>query len=203
MTRGSLRWCGVVVMGFAGAATAWGQVVHTVNQVDMEFIPANITIAQGDSVKWVWSSGIHTVTHGNPCTRDSNFLFDAPLNMNARTFQFQFNTPGIYNYFCTPHCFMGMVGRVFVQSAGGCAGTEAVTKTRCVQKNGVNTLVVKVAGKVGDFFLAELSSGAFQVGTINDRGKGKAKFKGVPSGTGTVNVTFGCGVQAGAEYTCP
>lgn len=191
----------VVAIGLLAATSARAQVVHTVNQTDMDFVPANLTIAPGDSVKWMWSSGIHTVTHGDPCTRDSNFLFDAPLDTGHRTFQFQFNTPGVYNYFCEFHCFMGMVGTITVQ--GACGGNEAVAKTKCTQKNGVNKLVVKLTGAPNDSFTVTLSSGPSKSGTINANGNGKAVFKGAPSGGGTATATFGCGAEASKDYSCP
>ena len=38
------------------------QVTHVVTQVGTSFSPANITIETGDTVRWEWTSGIHTVT---------------------------------------------------------------------------------------------------------------------------------------------
>lgn len=195
-------WCGVVL---AGATTASAQTVHIVNQTGDGFVPADITIQQGDSVRWVWSSGLHTVTHGAPCSTDPNPLFDAPLDTNHRTFEFQFNTPGVVPYICRFHCaFMDMFGSVTVEGGGGgCSGDEAIDKTPCKNRNGENILKVKLTGAPGDTFDVTISNGDSKSGTINSRGKGKAKFRPVPSGGGTATATFGCGAEVSKDYSCP
>jgi plastocyanin len=77
------------------------------------FSPANITIEEGDAVRWT-SSGSHTVTSGeDDSDPDAGLLFDATLN-NGQSFVYTFNTPGVYDYFCEIHVAMGMKGRVTV-----------------------------------------------------------------------------------------
>src|SRR5258708_21134568 len=39
----------------------------------MTFTPATVTINAGDTVMWVWDSGLHTVTSGAPGAVDGNF----------------------------------------------------------------------------------------------------------------------------------
>ena len=97
------------------AATA--QTTHQVDLVGLSFIPANITIQEGDTVVWNWVSGMHNVdsdaglfTSGFPefppfsysLTFDSTFLISAPANGN------------VYGYHCDPHLAFGMVGSVTV-----------------------------------------------------------------------------------------
>ncbi|MCG3130073.1 MAG: hypothetical protein FLDDKLPJ_00821 [Phycisphaerae bacterium] len=87
---------------------------------------------------------------------------------------------------------------------GDCAGSERISATRCRQKNGVNKLVVKLAGGVpGDTFVVRLSGGERQSGTVRDTGKGKAKFRGAPSGAGDATATWGCGATDTKGYDCP
>lgn len=97
-------------------ATAGRATVHTIQAAGTSFSPANITIATGDQVRWVWISGSHTVTSGGDCQSDG--LFDAPLNVTHPEFLFTFNTAGPFPYHCTPHCaFNNMEGVITVQGA--------------------------------------------------------------------------------------
>ena len=63
---------------------------------------------------------------------------------------------------------------------------------------------VKLKGGIAkDTFVVELSSGQKKDGQLNGKGKGRAKFKGLPSGAGTATATFGCGGEAKKGYNCP
>lgn len=96
-----------VLVSGADAAT------HTVNQVGLTFDPADITIDVGDTVEWVHSFGVHTVTNGTgPTDPLVGTLFDAPLS--GGTFSYTFTTAGDVPYFCRPHFSLGMTGIVRV-----------------------------------------------------------------------------------------
>lgn len=111
-------------------ATAFAQTTHVVNQLNLTFRPNDITIEAGDTVRWVYSSGSHTVTNGTG-TGDPNAgtLFDAPLNGSNTSFEYTFNTPGDFDYFCRPHANFGMTGvvRVNAVSAAGDVPAAALT----------------------------------------------------------------------------
>jgi plastocyanin len=81
------------------------------------FVPNSVTDAHvGDTIKWVWISGIHTTTS---VTIPSGALaWDAPLTSSDPTFFYKITVPGTYNYKCTPHELMGMTGS-FVASVSG------------------------------------------------------------------------------------
>lgn len=88
----------------------------------------------------------------------------------------------------------------------GCTGEERVKKASCKDRNGENQLkVILVGGRPGDTFTVMLSSdGASRSGTINNRGKGKAKFNNrPPSDSGAASVEWACGAASQKEYTCP
>jgi glucose/arabinose dehydrogenase/plastocyanin len=106
-------WLGALVL-FSASNVAQAA-THIVNQTGTSFVPATITVAPGDKVRWVWSSGIHTVTSGTPCTADGRF--NAPLDGAHPTFEYVIPTgvPQI-RYFCTPHCIFGMTGTINIQS---------------------------------------------------------------------------------------
>jgi plastocyanin len=117
------------------AAPATGQ-VHEVKMLvtpagEYRFDPANVTIKQGDAVKWVMvSGGPHNVQFDEAATPAAakgqlranmpNMATElgSPMMMNPdETYQVSFaNVPaGTYNYNCTPHLAMGMTGVVTVQ----------------------------------------------------------------------------------------
>jgi plastocyanin len=111
-------------------AAAFAQTTHVVNQLNLTFRPNDITIEAGDTVRWVYSSGSHTVTSGTGTSDPTaGSLFDAPLNGTNTTFEYTFDTPGDYDYFCRPHANFGMTGviRVNAVSAAGDVPTAAVT----------------------------------------------------------------------------
>lgn len=94
------------------ASLASAQTTHVVNQTGFQFVPDTLTIAVGDTVQWVWSGGPHTVTSGAPCTPDG--LFDMPLTAGSPVASFTFTSAGSFEYFCLPHCLIGMDGVVQV-----------------------------------------------------------------------------------------
>jgi plastocyanin len=94
------------------------------------FVPANITINVGDTVRWTWADDHHNVssTTGNNCTASG--LFDSGLLDTGATFTFAFNTVGTVNYMCTPHCDDGMKGVVVVSDFGISCSPNQVTVTQ-------------------------------------------------------------------------
>lgn len=88
--------------------------IHTVNVSGLSFIPANITIQQGDTVRWVKTAGLHNVaeTSAVPVFRSGD-----PTG-SAFTYDFAFNAPlvGTYSYRCDVHFGSGMTGTVTVQA---------------------------------------------------------------------------------------
>lgn len=101
-----------LLFGMAGTAPA---VIHDVVQEGQAFNPEVVNIQPGDTVRWTWTLGIHTVTSGSNCVPSG--LFNAPLDTGHRQFSFTFNSAGSFDYFCTPHCDMGMTGTVEVHSS--------------------------------------------------------------------------------------
>ena len=78
------------------------------------FDPTDLTIAAGDSVRWVWESGTHTVTEGPGCLPEEP-VFNATLDPAHPTFTYGFPDVGTVDYFCVPHCaFQDMRGVIRV-----------------------------------------------------------------------------------------
>ncbi|HUU85283.1 MAG TPA: CHRD domain-containing protein [Phycisphaerae bacterium] len=114
--RGRFVWKSYLVtvlsaLAAAGIATA---ATHEVIVRNFEFDPADITVAPGDTVRWVWESGSHTVTSGTDCTYDELY-FDDPMTSGDPDFEFVIpDDVAEIPYFCRPHCFLGMVGLITV-----------------------------------------------------------------------------------------
>jgi plastocyanin len=87
--------------------------VRTINVANFQFSPTPLNAFVGDTIKWVWVSGNHTTTSTNiPLTASS---WDSPIDASNTTFSYVILSPGTYNYKCTPHESMGMVGAINAQ----------------------------------------------------------------------------------------
>jgi plastocyanin len=108
------------VLALAGAAAA--QTTHVVNLSGTSFSQPNLTIAPGDTVQWVWVSGMHNVESGVGGVPDGNFT-SGPATLPPNTFSVTFDAaflaahpmPGkVYPYYCIVHVDLGMDGTVTV-----------------------------------------------------------------------------------------
>ena len=91
-------------------------VEHVVTQTLFAFDPPNITVAPGDTVRWIRTGGNHTVTSGSACFADGVY-FDSPLNLANP--QVVWTVPqtaaGTTSpYYCTVHCLFDMTGSIAV-----------------------------------------------------------------------------------------
>ena len=96
-----------------------------------KFDPANLTIKQGDGVKWIMvSGGPHNVAFDPakvPDDVESVLSANMPNQMmplsspymtqpnETYIISFAGVKPGTYDYVCTPHVMMGMTGKITVQ----------------------------------------------------------------------------------------
>lgn len=60
---------------------------------------APAVITQGDSIRWVWLQGGHTTTS----VAGSPEQWNQPINSSSTTYTRQFNTVGVFWYYCIPH----------------------------------------------------------------------------------------------------
>jgi len=81
----------------------------------LRFDPAEVTIAAGTTVRWVYQGGGgHTVTPRD-AGQDGVWARQV-MNGGGQVFEHTFNVGGqTYDYFCEPHELQGMTGRVIVQ----------------------------------------------------------------------------------------
>jgi plastocyanin len=85
-----------------------GQVVHVVTVENFQFTPANISVTIGDIVRFTWLNGFHTTTSVTIPAGASPW--DHVISSASTTYDYTVTVPGVYNYKCTPHEAMGMVG---------------------------------------------------------------------------------------------
>jgi plastocyanin len=121
-----MRWSGGMVLAAVGGmalavcpAMAANQSVTTVGA---SFSPKTVTIAQGESVTWTNTGGLHDVTFD-----DGLFQQPAPPSNATWTVSRTFESPGTYLYYCSIHGQkggIGMSGTVVVTPAGA-GGTSS------------------------------------------------------------------------------
>lgn len=91
------------------------------------FSPANVTVNDGDTVKWTWASGQHSTTSGRcqngNCTPDGHW--DSGVKTSG-SFSHLFTTAGTLPYFCQVHQ-SAMVGRVTVNGPAVLTATASAS----------------------------------------------------------------------------
>lgn len=105
-------------------ASATAQTVDiAVGPGGFSFEPSGLTINIGDTVRWTWAAGGHTVTGGSPCTANNSFCSPSNTNCasagsssNGSVYSRVFNQAGTFPYFCRPHCGLGMTDEVTVNA---------------------------------------------------------------------------------------
>ncbi len=91
-------------------------VVHTVSVGGFSFTPSTISdVALGDTVRWVWVSGSHTTT--STTIPGGAIAWDHPMNATSTSFDYIPAVEGVYNYKCSIHVLMGMIGNFTVTPA--------------------------------------------------------------------------------------
>jgi len=95
----------------------WSQSSQLVEVSSNEFTPQDITISAGDTVIWENVQGFHNVD-GRQATYPNNpeSFYSGPSS-SGWTYSYVFTEEGFYDYDCTPHVGLGMVGTVTVEPA--------------------------------------------------------------------------------------
>jgi len=78
---------------------------HTVKLLALKFSPGTIAAKQGDTVRFVWVTGIHNiVASSGPSKLDTG----KPVE-NHKPVRITLKKKGSYRFLCEPHQFAGMV----------------------------------------------------------------------------------------------
>jgi plastocyanin len=86
------------------------------------FDPDRLVIRPGDKVKWVLQSMVHTTTAYHPqffgkplrIPEQAEPWHSGVLTEIGQSYERTFEVEGVYNYYCTPHQSLGMVGIIVV-----------------------------------------------------------------------------------------
>lgn len=107
---------GAAVAGLAG--TVEGQGSPAVSMADNYFDPVGLAVEPGTTVRFEVETGSHSATAYEDRIPEGATPFDSGV-ISAGSFEHTFETPGTYDYYCTPHRSAGMVGRIVVGEPGG------------------------------------------------------------------------------------
>lgn len=121
MTRFFRQWMLLALVGLGFLPAVSFADVIVVRTVDHAYIPRDITIREGDTVRWVWEGDTHNVVSGVPYTHDN--AFRSPLRNTGFVWEYifdrqtlnNFRKPGrVYDYYCEPHAADLMLGTITV-----------------------------------------------------------------------------------------
>lgn len=141
--------------------------VHIVNQQGFGFVPQNITVSPGDTVRWIRNSGTHDVTNGLPCNEFNDPIFQTlPLNSSNPVAEWQVPDAvyGEVPYFCSiaSHCESGMFGSITVVPAKGVTIHE-------VEQQGITFEPASVFALPGDVIRWNWNNGGHSVTSGNNQ----------------------------------
>jgi plastocyanin len=159
--------------------------VHTIIVSDFSFSPASgVSANVGDTIRWIWSSGVHTTTSSSIPTGAT--AWDAPITSSATTFSYVPTLPGTYNYVCTPHAGMGMIGSFMVSVPTG-INEQALTAELNIYPNPAKNVV---------FVTGEFNAGILKITDIQGRliyskpfnGRSSVPLTEIPAGIYDISV---------------
>ena len=90
---------------------------YTVGVSNNVFTPDNFTVNVGDTVMWTWVSGNHTTTSTNVPLGAASW--DNAITQNEPVFIYVVTVAGTYDYRCTFHYMMGMIGHFTATQSSG------------------------------------------------------------------------------------
>jgi plastocyanin len=163
--------------------------VYTVNVSSNQFSPASVTMNTGDTVKWVWVNGSHTTTSSSIPTGATPW--NSPITSSVTTYSYVPSVAGTYNYVCTPHASMGMVGTLIVN----CLPPTAPAVTASGNGNACQGSSVSLNTSVSGVTYQWKLNGNNIAGATN------ATYSAASGGSYTLTVTNGCGSATSAPVT--
>jgi plastocyanin len=136
---------------------------YDVGVTTFAYLPRDLTVVEGDSVRWYWIQGTHTITEGLDCTAQDP-LFDSLSDPTHPELIYRFDTAGFYEYFCRLHCVIDdMKGSVTVLGAGAVPGNgnAAARFSLWTEPNPTpGEMVIHLAGPVSGWVRVEIIDAA-------------------------------------------
>ena len=142
-------------------------VVITVDSTNLQFSPSEVTITEGQAVRFFWSGEL--LEHNAVCT-DGIFDSGSPSRNVDFRFVFDYGTNGTYDFVCEPHELVGMIGTITVEP-----GEEPELEPEEPDNSSVETKSEKFQLTFFGLELIMLSFLAFMIYQV-----GKARERGLP-----------------------
>jgi plastocyanin len=101
----------------SNVAEGTGEVIHEIIVQNVQYVPDNITVSPGDTVRFIWESGVHPTISGT-CGEPDGIYFNQTIDEANPIFDWVVpsDASGVINYYCQFHCGGGMVGQISVVS---------------------------------------------------------------------------------------
>lgn len=80
-----------------------------------------LSISPGTTVRFVWESDTHNIIVDSQ-PGDAEWSGLEEIKNTGFEYEYTFDVPGTYEYYCEPHRSAGMVGTIVVEGAGGGGG---------------------------------------------------------------------------------
>jgi len=113
------------VAGVGISQPASAQETPVVKMGNNYFDPIGLHVEPGTTVRFELAAGAHSATaYENRIPADAS-TFDSGV-ISSGGFEYTFEEPGTYDYYCIPHKSVGMVGRIVVGSPGGPAEASPI-----------------------------------------------------------------------------
>ena len=91
-------------------------VVITVDSTNLQFSPSEVTVTEGQAVRFFWSGEL--LEH-NAVSTEGIFDSGSPSRNVDFRFVFDYGTNGTYDFVCEPHELVGMIGTITVEPGEG------------------------------------------------------------------------------------
>ena len=192
----------------AGGGGGPSGIVHTVFVEDFVFNPVDISISEGDVVRWEWTGQVaHTSTSDATTGADS---WASGLLNTGDTYDSPVLSEGLHPYYCEPHGApggVGMAGTIEVLPPCNAAGEVQVQVSFDIVSPGANGYEVLVDGSVvGSFDYAIDNPQVASVWVVGDGGVHDIEVRDVDDNgcLGSTTVTTpscggSCSVSASAQ----
>jgi PKD repeat protein/plastocyanin len=120
-------------------------VVHEILVEDFEFVPAQLDIHTGDTVRFTWTGAIpHTTTSDATVGAD---VWDSGLLSQGGIYEVVIEEPGSHPYYCIPHGGPGGIGMAgVIDAVTPCEGDSVLADLTFVSTNTSGDLEVLVDG---------------------------------------------------------
>jgi plastocyanin len=180
------------VAGAGLSRPASAQEIPVVEMGNNYFDPIGLHVDPGTTVRFEIAAGGHSVTAYEDRIPADASAFDSGV-ISSGGFEYTFDEPGTYDYFCIPHESVGMVGRVVVGSPGGPAEGSSIPAGNVPESDAI----VEQGAIASEASSNDGSSGGGMMGPgmMDDRSGGG--FGGLPAAGGALGVV---GLVGGLLY---